>query len=121
MTELNSDNIFKSIDLSNFKTIEYLISNRSEIEFYSKTNKFNSGKKDCMIINEELICLYISLDKLVEECNFTEEQHSLIRLISIGYSFSEIHKLARKEFEAICREISSLEKQNLSNERSCDV
>ena len=41
-------------------------------------------------INEELICLYTDLDRMIERCNFTKRQKEVLNLYMIGYNEQDI-------------------------------
>lgn len=61
---------------------------------------------------EDVLCTYMDLDKLIEDCEFNERQIKLIRAVMDGYSTRDIDEMwgwsdgrAEKTLQAMTRRI----------------
>jgi DNA-binding CsgD family transcriptional regulator len=44
-------------------------------------------------MNEELICLYADLDRMIERCSFTKKQKEVLDLYMVGYNEQDISEV----------------------------
>jgi DNA-binding CsgD family transcriptional regulator len=63
-------------------------------------------------INEELVCLYADLDRMIERCNFTKRQKEILDLYMMGYNEQDISEelnlrpdVVEGIIRSICRKI----------------
>lgn len=83
---------WRNLTLSDFDTVKYLLLYRSKVDVsYSASTNINIEQAgDIYDFNQELISLYASLDKLIEECKFKEKQSRLLELIFEGNTIQDI-------------------------------
>lgn len=87
----NRDLMFQPFVLNDIAVIELLIEYRYKYDdnlFLSSGNALDvTGVK---AINQEVVATYISLDSLIKQCGFTEQQLLLIKMVEQGYTHREI-------------------------------
>ncbi|AYP68235.1 hypothetical protein PQE75_gp103 [Bacillus phage vB_BcoS-136] len=83
---------YENVTLSDENVVKYLILYRSKVDvsFGANTNINIEQAGDMFEFNQELIALYSSLDKTVEQCEFKEKQTKLLELIYEGYTLQDI-------------------------------
>lgn len=109
---------FKDLNLSDTNVVKWLILYRDKLDLYygEKTDNFFDHAGNSKELNQELINTYAYIDKLIELCEFKEEQLALLELLFIGYTFNDIEnatketssRTAKRRFESICKSISSM-------------
>lgn len=109
---------FKILSLSDINVVRWLILFRDKIDLYynEKTDNFYDHAGNVKGLNGELINLYICLDKLVDKCDFKEEQLALLKLLYMGYTFKDIEdatqqatsRTIKSRFESICKTITEM-------------
>lgn len=83
---------FHSLNLSEYNVVMYLIKYRSKVDILFNANintDFNSSG-DIYEFNQELICLYASLDKIIEKLNLDEHNKKFLELIFEGNNVRDI-------------------------------
>lgn len=83
----------------------------STLEFNTHANDgWNAG--DLPKLNQELVCMYADLERLIELCEFNESQKALIELIGQGFTLEEIGDVTQvskqnifQNFNTICNQI----------------
>lgn len=109
---------FKILSLSDINVVKYLILYRDKVDLYynEKTDNFFDHAGNVKGLNGELINLYVCLDKLIENCEFKEEQLALLKLLFMGYTFKDIEdathhatsRTIKSRFESICKNITDM-------------
>lgn len=86
---------WKNLTLSDSEVVKYLILYRSKVDVvYSSNININIGEAgDVFDFNQELITLYTSLDKVIEQCNFKEKNAKLLELLFEGNTLQDIVKM----------------------------
>lgn len=83
---------FKELTLSDEKVVRYLIQYRYKVDITYNVgvniNIYEAG--DIFELNQELIALYASLDKLIDSINLKEKDRQFLELMFEGYSISDI-------------------------------
>lgn len=80
------------ISLSDEDIVKRLILSRVYIYSENTLNHINYNA-EFGSMNEDLIALYISLDDLINRCNFNDRQLRLLELLFDGYSIYDIHNM----------------------------
>lgn len=83
---------FHSLNLSEYNVVMYLIKYRSKVDILFNANintDFNSSG-DIYEFNQELICLYASLDKIIEKLDLDEHNKKFLELIFEGNNVRDI-------------------------------
>lgn len=83
---------YKNLTLSDENVVKYLILYRSSVDvsYGANTNININQAGDMFEFNQELICLYASLDKIIERLNLNSREKKLIELIFEGNKISDI-------------------------------
>ena len=83
---------FKLLTLSDINVVKYLIMYRNKVDVgYNVNANININQAgDIFEFNQELIALYASLDKTVEQCSFKEKQLKLLEMIYEGFTLQDI-------------------------------
>jgi hypothetical protein len=86
---------FEHLTLSDENVVKYLIEFRSKVDvgYGAETNININQAGDMFDFNQELICLYASLDETIKKCNFKEKQSKLLELIFDGNTLRDICKM----------------------------
>ncbi|UGO51097.1 hypothetical protein PQE70_gp261 [Bacillus phage vB_BanS_Nate] len=86
---------FEHLTLSDEDVVKYLILYRSKVDVShgANTNIEVSQAGDMFDFNQEIITLYASLDKTIEQCNFKDKQLKLLELIFEGHTLQDVCKL----------------------------
>lgn len=83
---------FEHLTLSDEDVVRYLIEYRSKVDIAygadTNINIYQAG--DMFEFNQELICLYASLDNAIEQCNFKEKQTKLLELLFEGNTLRDV-------------------------------
>lgn len=87
-----SEREFQNLTLSDVDVVKYLILYRSKVDSnYGSTSNININQAgDTFEFNQELIALYASLDKLIDECKFKEKHTKLLELLYEGNTLQDI-------------------------------
>lgn len=80
------------IAISDFDTIKGLLKFRDKIDKFGelKQNYNMNQAGDLETINEELVCLYLTLDNYIEKCKFNEKQIKILNLYQDGNTENDI-------------------------------
>lgn len=83
---------YKHLTLSDEAVVKYLILYRSKVDVsYGANINININQAgDTFEFNQELICLYASLDVVLEKIDFSEKQDKLLKLIFEGNTLNDI-------------------------------
>lgn len=92
---------YKHLNLSDEDVVKYLILYRSKVDvaYGANTNINVSQAGDMFEFNQELICLYSSLDVLIKKVSFKEKEIKLLELIFEGNTIADViasHDYPRK-------------------------
>lgn len=82
---------FKNLTLSDENVVKYLILYRSKLDVTYKANtniNFNQAG-DVFEFNQELICLYASLDKIIEKVIVDEKELKFLSLLFEGNTITD--------------------------------
>lgn len=87
----NKDLMFQPFTMNDIGVVELLI----EYRYKYDDNLFLGGGNELGVtgvkaVNQEVVATYVSLDRLVQQCNLTEQQLVLIRMVEQGYTHREI-------------------------------
>lgn len=85
---------FKNLTLSDENVVKYMIlyRNKVDVSYGANTNININLAGDMFEFNQELICLYVSLDKLVEKIDLNEKEQKILELIFKGDTIADIIK-----------------------------
>ncbi|MFJ3387512.1 MULTISPECIES: hypothetical protein [unclassified Lysinibacillus] len=92
MTHITSkDLMFQPFVMNDIGVVELLI----EFRYKYDDNLFLGGGSTLDVtgvkaVNQEVIATYASLDRLINQCNFTDQQLLLIKMVEKGYTHREI-------------------------------
>jgi hypothetical protein len=83
---------FKHLTLADENVVKYLIlyRNKVDVAYGADTNININQAGDMFEFNQELVCLYASLDDTIKKCNFKEKQMRLLELIFEGNTMKDI-------------------------------
>jgi hypothetical protein len=86
---------FEHLTLSDENVVEYLIKYRNKIDvaYGANTNIDINSAGDMFEFNQELVCLYASLDDVIKQCNFKEKQLKLLELTFDGNTIKDVCKM----------------------------
>ena len=86
------ERVYMDFSLSDKNVVKYLILCRSKIdlayELNTNVNIHHAG--DTFEFNQELICLYASLDSLIEKINFKDGDREILELLFRGSSVGDL-------------------------------
>lgn len=105
---------YQNLTLSDDNVVRYLIlyRNKVDVSYGANTNININFAGDMFEFNQELICLFASLDETVKEANLTERQTKLLKLLYEGNTVkdaSEILGLKRNSvFEMLDRIVNRI-------------
>jgi hypothetical protein len=109
---------YENLTLSDDNVVRYLIlyRNKVDVSYGANTNININFAGDMFEFNQELICLYASLDETVKEAKLTERQTKLLELLYEGNTVkdaSEILELKRNSvFEMLDRIVNRIVSTN---------
>ena len=85
---------YKHLTLSDENVVKYLILYRSSVDvsYGANTNVNINQAGDMFELNQELICLYASLDSVIARLHLKDREQELIGLVFDGNSMSDIIK-----------------------------
>lgn len=86
------------IDFSNYEIVKALILGRKELE--AKINSTNFGVNvsyEQELTLEDIVCIYASLDSLIEKCEFDDKRAELIMLLFEGNSVVDLEKYTSRK------------------------
>lgn len=83
---------YNHFNLSDENVVKHLILHRSSVDvsYGTKTNPDINKAGDTFEFNQELICLYASLDNLITNINLKEREEILLRLIFDGNTIADV-------------------------------
>src|SRR5690625_806240 len=87
-----SSSEFRNVSLTDVDAIEGLIRYRWMIDPYFGLHDSEHGSEVYTQINEDLICLYVDLDALIDECKLTSKQKYIINQLMRGESIDDLAK-----------------------------
>lgn len=90
----NKERSFTSLTLSDNNVVKQLILHRNKVDITYNVN-------DVFEINQELVALYASLDKVIEECEFKPKQKEFLELLFNGNSIRDICSLEDNDFNVV--------------------
>ena len=85
---------YKHLTLSDENVVKYLILYRSSVDvsYGANTNVNINQAGDMFELNQELICLYASLDSVIERLHLKDREKELIGLVFDGNNMSDVIK-----------------------------
>ena len=86
---------FEHLTLSDESVVKYLILQRNKLDVgYGASTNININQAgDTFDFNQEVIALYASLDKVIDQCGFKDKSKKLIKLIFEGNTIRDICEL----------------------------
>ncbi|MDO6628686.1 hypothetical protein CON15_19940 [Bacillus cereus] len=86
---------YQIVNLSDPNVIKWLIEYQDRVNPYFDTSTDNNYDVagNAQHLNQELVAMYASLEKLIKDSNLDERQLTLIDLVSRGYGFTDIVEL----------------------------
>jgi len=105
------DLVLQPFVLNDISVVELLIEYRYKYDdnlFLENGSMFYvTGVKS---INQEVVATYLSLDRLIKLCNFTEQQLLLIKMTEQGYTHREIGQAVGIEFQNVKKALTTIYK-----------
>lgn len=105
------DLVLQPFVLNDISVVELLIEYRYKYDdnlFLENGSMFYvTGVKS---INQEVVATYVSLDRLIKLCNFTEQQLLLIKMTEQGYTHREIGQAVGIEFQNVKKALTTIYK-----------
>ena len=94
---MNKDKLIY-IDFSNYEVVKALILCRRELEDKIDSTNFgvNASYGQTLTL-EEIVCIYASLDSLIEKCKFDDKRAELIMLLFEGNSVVDLEKYTSRK------------------------
>ena len=88
---------YSNASLSERDMVKYLILARGKIDIgYGANTNFDINQAgDIFDMNQEIISLYASLDKLVQNINLTNKQKIILKMFYDGHSVNDIAELTK--------------------------
>lgn len=114
---LNKDKLIY-IDFSNYEVVKALILCRRELEDKIDSTNFgiNASYGQTLTL-EEIVCIYASLDSLIEKCKFNNKRLELLSLLFKGNSIVDVKEYiprgtrgTRKLLDSIIKDINDMSK-----------
>lgn len=119
---------FDNVTLSDTNVVKYLILYRSKVDvsYGASINIDINQAGDTFEFNQQLIALYASLDKVVEQCKFKKKQKELLRLIYEGNTLHDICSMnigykRSATYDLFDRMVAKIVKINMKNWRDTMV
>jgi len=116
---------FEHLTLSDENVVKYLILYRNKVDvgYGANTNIDINTAGDMFEFNQELICLYASLDKLIEKIDLNEKETQFLRLIFEGNTIADvinIHNLYPKKtaYRTLNRIVDAIVLENFTEWKS---
>lgn len=83
---------FENLTLSDDNVVKYLIlyRNKVDVSYGANTNIDINSAGDMFDFNQELICLYASLDKVIDKMDLNEKELKLLSLIFEGNTIADV-------------------------------
>lgn len=110
---------YENLTLSDENVVKYLILYRNKVDvgYGANTNININSAGDMFEFNQELICLYASLDQTIEQVGFNEKELEFLRLIFEGNTIADVinvHNLYPKKtaYRTLERIINSVVERN---------
>lgn len=114
--------LYKDMSLSDIDVIQLLIEYRYKYDKYAGYETDNMFDSAGLVsdLNQEIIATYATIDCLIKQCNFSNDQLKIIKMMEQGYDLKEIAtelgvehgKGIRKRFNKILRDIVHMNLQN---------
>lgn len=107
----NRDIMFQPFVLNDIGVVELLI----EFRYKYDDNLFLGGGNVLDVtgvsaLNQEVVATYLSLDKLIKDCGFSEQQLLLIEMVEQGYTHREIGETIGIDFQNIKKALKTVYK-----------
>lgn len=90
------------IDFTNYEIVRFLILNRVELETSAKESNNNSS-----FTSEDVICIYISLDEIIDRCFFKEKRVKLLNKLFSGIKISRDDRASQRLLMRIVQDINN--------------
>ncbi|MFJ8460909.1 hypothetical protein ACIQ57_17460 [Lysinibacillus xylanilyticus] len=105
------DLVLQPFVLNDISVVELLIEYRYKYDdnlFLENGSMFYvTGVKS---INQEVVATYVSLDRLIKLCNFTEQQLLLIKMTEQGYTHREIGEAIKMDNQNVSKALKTVYK-----------
>lgn len=107
----NKDLMFQPFVMNDIGVVELLI----EYRYKYDDNLFLGGGSSLDVtgvksINQEVVATYASLDRLIKQCGFTEQQLLLIKMVEQGYTHREIGEATNMENQNVNKALKTVYK-----------
>ena len=90
------------IDFTKYEIVRFLILNRVELEISLKESSNNSS-----LTSEDVICIYISLDEIIDRCFFKEKRMELLNKLFSGIKISRDDRASQRMLMRIVQDINN--------------
>ena len=99
-----------AVNLSQKNTIKQLLKFRSLFSEFDNYGDVIIESNDLIMqeINEDIICIYVSLDDLIDRCNFNKKQEQIIDLLQMGYSEIDIADKFKNSIQSVNKTIDNI-------------
>lgn len=89
------------IDFRKYEIVRFLILNRLELEISTKESFANDS-----LTPEDIMCIYISLDDIIERCNFNEKRMLLLNKLFKGIKIDRDNRASQRMLLRIIQDIN---------------
>lgn len=89
------------IDFRKYEIVRFLILNRLELEISTKESSVNDS-----LTPEDIMCIYISLDDIIERCNFNEKRMLLLNKLFKGIKIDRDNRASQRMLLRIIQDIN---------------
>lgn len=89
------------IDFRKYEIVRFLILNRLELEISTKESFSNDS-----LTPEDIMCIYISLDDIIERCNFNEKRMLLLNKLFKGIKIDRDNRASQRMLLRIIQDIN---------------
>ncbi len=116
------DKIYHRVTFSDKECIKGLIKNRNIIDkaydakLYDNFNNIHNAGS-IFSIDEEIICIYMDLERLIKKCNFNKKQLEIIDLYFKGYNTSDICEVLGYKESSVDRMMETIAKKIVEQNR----
>lgn len=108
---------YLNMTLSDYVVVKYLLLYRSKVDvnYGADTNININEAGDMFEFNQELICLYASLDEVIDKIEFSEKEEKLLKLVFEGNTLADMKSYGfprRTPYDIFKRIVKKIVNQN---------
>lgn len=89
------------IDFTRYEIVRFLILNRVELETSAKESNNNSS-----LTSEDIVCIYISLDEIIDRCEFNNKRTELIKMLFLGKKINRDDRASQRMLVRLIQDIN---------------